>query len=60
MRTTICNRTPTDVTRDPGTAIVVNVVIGIWLHSAAKEDMNVRSAYLHMLGDARLGWTCRP
>ena len=33
-------------------AIVVNVVIGVWLHSGAKHDINVRSAYLHMAGDA--------
>jgi cobalt-zinc-cadmium efflux system protein len=34
------------------TAIIVNVLIGMWLHRAAKDDMNIRSAYLHMLGDA--------
>jgi cobalt-zinc-cadmium efflux system protein len=33
-------------------AIAVNVVIAIWLHRGSKHDMNVRSAYLHMLGDA--------
>jgi cobalt-zinc-cadmium efflux system protein len=33
-------------------AIVVNVVISLWLHSGSKADMNVRSAYLHMIGDA--------
>ena len=33
-------------------AIVVNLVIGLWLHSGAKNDLNIRSAYLHMLGDA--------
>jgi cobalt-zinc-cadmium efflux system protein len=33
-------------------AIVVNVVIGLWLHRGAKDDINIRSAYLHMLGDA--------
>jgi len=32
--------------------IAVNVTIGIWLHAGAKDDMNVRSAYLHMIGDA--------
>jgi len=32
-------------------AIVVNLVIGFWL-SAGKSDLNMRSAYLHMLGDA--------
>ena len=35
-----------------GAAIVVNVVIGTWLHAGAKDDMNIRSAYLHMVGDA--------
>jgi cobalt-zinc-cadmium efflux system protein len=34
------------------TAIVVNLVIGLWLHKGAKHDLNIRSAYLHMLGDA--------
>jgi cobalt-zinc-cadmium efflux system protein len=33
-------------------AIVVNVVISLWLRRFAADDMNVRSAYLHMLGDA--------
>jgi cobalt-zinc-cadmium efflux system protein len=33
-------------------AIGLNVLIGIWLHAGAKNDLNVRSAYLHMLGDA--------
>ena len=33
-------------------AIVVNVVIGVWLHGAAKSDINVKGAYVHMLGDA--------
>jgi cobalt-zinc-cadmium efflux system protein len=33
-------------------AIVVNLVIGLWLHRGAKDDLNIRSAYLHMLGDA--------
>lgn len=33
-------------------AIVLNSGIAWWLASAAKEDLNVRSAYLHMLGDA--------
>jgi cobalt-zinc-cadmium efflux system protein len=33
-------------------AVLVNVVIGIWLHRGAKDDINIRSAYLHMLGDA--------
>jgi cobalt-zinc-cadmium efflux system protein len=33
-------------------AIVVNLLIGLWLHKGAKEDLNIRSAYIHMLGDA--------
>ena len=33
-------------------AIVVNLLIGLWLHSGSKNDLNIRSAYLHMLGDA--------
>ena len=32
--------------------IVVNLVIGLWLQKGAKNDLNIRSAYLHMLGDA--------
>jgi cobalt-zinc-cadmium efflux system protein len=34
------------------TSIVVNGLIGAWLHRGAQQDMNIRSAYLHMLGDA--------
>ena len=33
-------------------AIVVNLLIGMSLHRGASHDMNIRSAYLHMLGDA--------
>jgi cobalt-zinc-cadmium efflux system protein len=33
-------------------AIVVNVIISLWLRAGAKSDLNVRSAYLHMVGDA--------
>jgi cobalt-zinc-cadmium efflux system protein len=33
-------------------AIVINLTISLWLHKGAKDDLNVRSAYLHMLGDA--------
>jgi len=33
-------------------AIVINLVIGLWLHRGAQHDLNVRSAYLHMIGDA--------
>jgi cobalt-zinc-cadmium efflux system protein len=33
-------------------AIAVNLLIGFWLHAGSKDNLNVRSAYLHMLGDA--------
>jgi cobalt-zinc-cadmium efflux system protein len=33
-------------------AMLLNGVIGFWLHQGAKDDLNLRSAYLHMLGDA--------
>ncbi len=33
-------------------AIAVNVLIGFWLHAGARHDLNVRGAYLHMVGDA--------
>ncbi len=33
-------------------AVVLNAVIGFWLHRDAKHDLNIRSAYLHMIGDA--------
>src|SRR5438874_790431 len=33
-------------------AIIINVVIGMWLHGAAKDNLNVKGAYIHMLGDA--------
>jgi cobalt-zinc-cadmium efflux system protein len=33
-------------------AIAVNVTIGLWLYHGAKNDLNVRSAYIHMMGDA--------
>jgi cobalt-zinc-cadmium efflux system protein len=33
-------------------AIAVNLLIGFWLQAGARHDLNVRSAYLHMLGDA--------
>src|SRR5712691_11206155 len=33
-------------------AILLNTVISLWLRRAAKADLNVRSAYTHMLGDA--------
>jgi len=33
-------------------AILLNTVISLWLRKAAKHDLNVRSAYMHMVGDA--------
>ena len=33
-------------------AIVLNSGIAWWLSSAAKDDLNIRSAYMHMVGDA--------
>lgn len=33
-------------------AVVLNGLISLWLRGEAKHDLNVRSAYLHMLGDA--------
>jgi len=33
-------------------AVVLNGLISLWLRSDARHDLNVRSAYLHMLGDA--------
>src|SRR4051794_33567724 len=33
-------------------AIVVNLIIGSWLRQGAKHDINVRSAYIHQIGDA--------
>ena len=33
-------------------AVVLNSLISLWLRSGAKHDLNLRSAYLHMLGDA--------
>ena len=33
-------------------AILVNGIVAWSLHGSAKNDLNVRSAYLHMLGDA--------
>jgi cobalt-zinc-cadmium efflux system protein len=33
-------------------AMVLNAAIGWRLHGSAKSDLNVRSAYLHMMGDA--------
>jgi cobalt-zinc-cadmium efflux system protein len=33
-------------------AIGVNLTIALWLRRGSKHDMNIRSAYLHMAGDA--------
>lgn len=33
-------------------AILLNVLISVWLHAGSKENINLRSAYMHMLGDA--------
>jgi cobalt-zinc-cadmium efflux system protein len=33
-------------------AILLNTLISLWLRRAAKHDLNVRSAYMHMVGDA--------
>jgi cobalt-zinc-cadmium efflux system protein len=33
-------------------AILINTLISLWLRKAAQHDLNVRSAYMHMLGDA--------
>jgi cobalt-zinc-cadmium efflux system protein len=33
-------------------AVLLNGVISFWLHAESKRDLNVRSTYLHMLGDA--------
>src|SRR5262249_53245988 len=32
-------------------AVVLSTTIGVWLH-AGRSDLNIRSAYLHMTGDA--------
>jgi len=33
-------------------AVVLNTVIGLRLHAGAKHDLNIRGAYVHMIGDA--------
>ncbi len=35
-----------------GIAFVLNAAITWWLHDEGREDLNIRSAVLHMLGDA--------
>jgi cobalt-zinc-cadmium efflux system protein len=32
--------------------IGVNGIISLWLHKASRNDLNIRGAYVHMLGDA--------
>ncbi len=32
--------------------LVVNVVVALWLHGFARTDLNVKSAFLHVIGDA--------
>jgi len=36
-------------------AVVLNAGISWWLHEGARHDLNMRSAYLHMVGDALSG-----
>jgi len=31
--------------------LIVNVVVAFWLHDFAKDDLNVKSAFLHVIGD---------
>src|SRR5438876_1146522 len=33
-------------------AIVMNTIISLWLRGDAQHDLNVRSAYMHIMGDA--------
>src|SRR4051794_11248491 len=33
-------------------AVILNSVVAVWLHGASHHSLNVRSAYIHMLGDA--------
>jgi cobalt-zinc-cadmium efflux system protein len=33
-------------------AIIINVIVTVRLHEGSKSDINIRSAYLHMMGDA--------
>ncbi len=33
-------------------AVLMNAAISYWLHAESKHDLNIRSAYIHMLGDA--------
>jgi cobalt-zinc-cadmium efflux system protein len=50
-------RTPRPVAAGPMigmavAAIALNTVISLWLRGEARHDLNIRSAYLHMIGDA--------
>jgi cobalt-zinc-cadmium efflux system protein len=33
-------------------AVVLNTLISLWLRAEARHDLNIRGAYLHMVGDA--------
>ena len=33
-------------------AVVMNTVIAVWLHAASHDSLTVRSAFIHMIGDA--------
>ncbi|MCX6380887.1 MAG: cation diffusion facilitator family transporter [Armatimonadetes bacterium] len=33
-------------------AVVVNLLVAFWLHRGSLHDINIRSAYVHMIGDA--------
>jgi cobalt-zinc-cadmium efflux system protein len=33
-------------------AVVLNTIISVWLRGEARHDLNIRGAYLHMIGDA--------
>lgn len=33
-------------------AVFINLAIGLWLTKEAESDLNIRSAYIHMMGDA--------
>ncbi len=33
-------------------AVALNVTIGVWLHAGSHHNLNVHSAYIHMIGDA--------
>jgi cobalt-zinc-cadmium efflux system protein len=35
-----------------GAAVLLNGLISVWLHAEARHDLNLRGAYLHVLGDA--------